>query len=70
MVSSSGAPMIVNILEELIALGGRYFILVGGMGVLLDEIGREDIIIPDGSISDEGTSYRLFQKKALQIHRA
>ena len=65
MVSSIGAPMIVTILEELIALGGRYFILVGGVGVLLDEIGRGDIIIPDGSIRDEGTSHHYLPKENL-----
>jgi len=64
MISSPGAPMMVTILEELIALGGRYFILVGGVGVLLDEIERGDIIIPDGSVSDEGTSQHYLPKES------
>lgn len=33
-ISPIGAPAIATALEELIAFGGRYFVLVGGVGVL------------------------------------
>ncbi len=52
-----GAPLAVGYTEELIALGGRYFIACGGAGVL-----RRDIIVGHpailtAAVRDEGTSY-------------
>jgi len=60
VVSPIGAPAITTILEELVCLGGKYFILTGGVGVLFEEIGRGEVIIVDGAIRDEGTSYHYF----------
>lgn len=59
-ISRAGAPAISMDLEELIYIGGKFFILVGGVGVLDNTIKRGDIIIPDGAIRDEGTSYHYF----------
>jgi len=59
-LSRIGAPAIAIDLEELIYIGGRFFVLVGGVGVLSEEIQRGDIIIPDGAIRDEGTSHHYF----------
>ena len=56
-----GAPMAGMILEETIALGGRYIIFFGGVGVLLREIKTGDIILPIGAIRDEGTSYHYIK---------
>ena len=59
-LSRTSAPVIAIDLEELIYVGGRFFVLVGGVGVLNEEIQRGEIIIPDGAIRDEGTSYHYF----------
>ncbi len=56
MFITIGAPMAATTLEELIFMGGREFILIGGAGVLR-KIPVGEIIIPTGSIRDEGTSY-------------
>ena len=51
-----GAPAACTRLEDLIYMGGRSFILAGGVGVLHDYIKRGELIIPTGAIRDEGTS--------------
>jgi uridine phosphorylase len=61
--SSIGAPAVTMVLEELIYLGGKYFILTGGVGILNKDIQRGDIIIPGGAIRDEGTSYHYLPPK-------
>jgi len=60
------APATIVDLEELIYLGARYIILTGGVGVLYNKIRRGDVIIPDGSIRDEGASFHYLSanKKA------
>jgi len=52
-----GAPLAAGILEELIALGGRYFVACGAAGSLVpgQEMGR--IVVPVSAVRDEGTSY-------------
>ncbi|MEW5937460.1 MAG: nucleoside phosphorylase [Candidatus Thermoplasmatota archaeon] len=62
-VSSIGASSTAMFLEELIYTGGKYFVLIGGVGVLLEEIKRGEIIIPDGAIREEGTSYHYYPMK-------
>jgi uridine phosphorylase len=52
-----GAPLAAAHLEELIARGGRKFIVCGGAGVLDESIGSGDIIVPVSAVRDEGTSY-------------
>ena len=52
-----GAPLVVGIFEELIALGCRKFVACGSAGVLKSELKRGAIVIPSSAVRDEGTSY-------------
>lgn len=52
-----GAPAACTRLEDLVYMGGKRFVLAGGVGVLTGNIGRGELIVPTGSIRDEGTSY-------------
>jgi len=50
-----------TVLEEMIALGGKYFIFFGGVGIISSAIERGEIILPIKAIRDEGTSFH-YQK--------
>lgn len=52
-----GGPLAAGWLEELIALGGRAFVVAGGAGVLVPDLAMGHIVIPTAAIRDEGTSY-------------
>lgn len=52
-----GAPFGAGMLEEVIALGCRKFIVSGGAGVLFGDIPVGSIFIPTSAVRDEGTSY-------------
>lgn len=52
-----GAPLAAGWLEELIGLGGRAFVAVGGAGVLVPELAMGHVIVPTAAVRDEGTSY-------------
>jgi uridine phosphorylase len=52
-----GAALAAGWLEELIALGGRAFVAVGGAGVLVPDIALGHVIVPTAAVRDEGTSY-------------
>jgi uridine phosphorylase len=52
-----GAPLAAAFMEELIALGCRKIIAVGGSGVLNRELTVGHAIIPMSAVRDEGTSY-------------
>ena len=52
-----GAPACVGTIEDIIAMGGKRFIVLGNCGVLDSSIEDCGIIIPDRAIRDEGTSY-------------
>ncbi len=52
-----GAPMAAGLLEEVIALGCRKFIVCGGCGVLEKGIAVGYIIVVSGAVRDEGVSY-------------
>jgi uridine phosphorylase len=52
-----GAPFAAAILEELIALGCRKFVVCGGAGVLDKAIAAGHILVPASAVRDEGTSY-------------
>lgn len=56
-----GASSAGSVLEEMIALGGKYFIFLGGVGTIAPEIKRGEIIVPVKAIRDEGTSFH-YQK--------
>ena len=47
-----------TILEEVIALGGKEIIAIGGVGTTWEGIVRGDLILPDKAIRDEGVSYQ------------
>ncbi len=52
-----GAPVVITILEELIAFGVKNFISIGTAGSLQKKLKVGDIVICDKAIRDEGTSY-------------
>lgn len=52
-----GAPVVVSVLEELIAFGAKKFISVGTAGTLQKNLQIGDIVICDRAIRDEGTSH-------------
>lgn len=52
-----GGPLAAGFLEELIALGCRYFIVCGGAGALDGRLILGHLVVPLTAIRDEGTSY-------------
>lgn len=52
-----GAPLAAAFLEEMIALGCRKIIAVGGGGVLNRDFAVGHVIVPTSAVRDEGTSY-------------
>ncbi len=52
-----GAPFATTTLEELIGLGARVFVCIGGAGVLDGEIPVGRLLLPTSALRDEGTSY-------------
>jgi len=51
-----GAGSTSNVMEELINLGGKVFIQVGATGAIQEHIGMGDIVVPTGSVRDEGVT--------------
>ncbi|MFC4944693.1 nucleoside phosphorylase [Pseudonocardia sp. GCM10023141] len=52
-----GAPLSAMSFEELIALGGRRFVAVGGAGALVPELVLGHAVIVESAVRDEGTSF-------------
>jgi len=52
-----GAPLSVIFLEELIALGVRNVVAVGGAGSLVPELTVGHAVVVDSALRDEGTSF-------------
>ncbi len=52
-----GAPLAGALLEEVIALGCRYFIACGGAGALRGDLALGHLVVVSSAIRDEGTSY-------------
>jgi len=52
-----GAPLAAGWLDEMIALGCRAFVAVGGAGVLVPQLALGHVIVPTSAVRDEGTSY-------------
>jgi uridine phosphorylase len=64
-----GAPLAAGLLEEVIALGCRKFIVAGSAGVLQKEIAVGHVIVPRSAVRDEGTSYHyLPPAREVQAH--
>ena len=55
------APYAGAMLEQMSALGAEYFVFIGGVGTLVKEIQRGDLILPTRALRDEGTSFH-YQK--------
>lgn len=51
-----GAPLAGGLLEEVIALGGRDFVAVGGAGCLVPDLVMGHAVVVASAIRDEGTS--------------
>ncbi len=51
-----GAPLAAGILEEVVGLGGREFVTVGGAGALVGDLDMGHPIVVDSAVRDEGTS--------------
>jgi len=51
-----GAPVIITLMEELIAFGVKRFISIGEAGTLQKHLKIKDIVVCDRAIRDEGTS--------------
>jgi uridine phosphorylase len=65
------APYAAAVLEELIALGGRKFIVCGSAGVLDSSVPPGKVIIPDRALRDEGTSYHYLKaERTVRPHPA
>ncbi|MFC1900741.1 nucleoside phosphorylase [Chloroflexota bacterium] len=56
-----GAPVVITVLEELIAFGIKKFISIGLAGTLQKDHKAGDIIVCDKAIRDEGTSYHYLK---------
>ncbi|MCX7861162.1 MAG: nucleoside phosphorylase [Chloroflexus sp.] len=52
-----GAPMATGLLDEVIALGCRKFMVCGGCGVLETDIAVGELIVVAAAVRDEGVSY-------------
>jgi uridine phosphorylase len=56
-----GAPYAGAMLEQMITLGAEYFVFLSGVGTLITEIQRGEVILPNKALRDEGTSFH-YQK--------
>ena len=56
-----GAPAVVNMMEELVALGAKKFISIGEAGNLQKHIKIGDIVVCNRAIRDEGTSHHYLK---------
>ncbi len=51
-----GAPSTAIVIEELVNLGGKYFIRVGSAGGIDTKLNVGDVVIATGSVRDDGTT--------------
>ena len=58
---SIGAPHVVALMDELIALGVKRFIIVGKAGTLQKHLGIGDLVVCERAIRDEGTSHHYIR---------
>jgi uridine phosphorylase len=57
-----GAPLVVRVMEDLIACGAKVFVGVGLLGAIQPYIDVGDCIIPSLSVRDEGTSHHYLPR--------
>jgi uridine phosphorylase len=55
--SGVGAPLAAALLEEVIAMGCRAFVVCGSAGALRAELTRGHLVVVASALRDEGTSY-------------
>jgi uridine phosphorylase len=55
--SGVGAPLAAGLLEEVIAMGCRAFIVCGGAGALAAEVTLGHLVVVESAVRDEGTSH-------------
>jgi uridine phosphorylase len=55
--SGVGAPLAAGLLEEVIAMGCRAFIVCGGAGALRPEVTLGHLVVVESALRDEGTSF-------------
>ena len=60
-----GAPLSTILMEDLIALGVRRFVAVGGAGALLPDLVLGHAVVVDSAVRDEGTSYHYLAPAAV-----
>ena len=56
-----GAPVVVALMEELVAFGVKKFISIGEAGTLQKNLKIRDIVVCDRAIRDEGTSHHYLK---------
>ena len=64
-----GAPVSVGVLEMMIAMGVRSVVAVGSSGGLTPQHSRGTVVVPDGAIRDEGTSYHYVHPSQRVAHQ-
>ncbi len=52
-----GGPAAIACIEEIVPMGGKYFVFSGVVGVLRHDIADGHLILPTAAVRDEGTSY-------------
>jgi uridine phosphorylase len=62
-----GAPLAGGLLEEVIALGGRDFVAVGGAGSLVPHLVMGHAVVVESAVRDEGMSFH-YAAPARVIH--
>ncbi|SHK44659.1 Uridine phosphorylase [Pseudonocardia thermophila] len=60
-----GAPLAAVFMEDLIALGVRRFVAVGGAGALLPELVLGHAVVVESAVRDEGTSFHYLPAGAV-----
>jgi uridine phosphorylase len=55
--SGVGAPLAAGLLEEVIAMGCRAFVVCGGAGALRPEVTLGHVVVVESALRDEGTSH-------------
>jgi uridine phosphorylase len=66
-----GAPWVVALAEEAIALGCTRVMACGGAGALVPELALGQVVVPEAAVRDEGTSYHyLPPSREVEADRA